>query len=123
MDRSGIVWDTYRQLYPADPAERRALNECFTEDPQFNRLDPGARAACFRHNAPMMGATAAPATTASVASGAAVEPRPQPAPSNFVDLWRAAGQGRMPQNDIRSQQDNYNFFHPAATAAAGEPAR
>lgn len=102
--RPSLVWDTYRQLYPEDPAERRALNECFTQDPQFNRLDPAARAACFRHSAPMLGAS---------------ETAPAAAPSsNFVDLWRASGQGSMPQNDIRSQQANYRFFHPTNVAPA-----
>ena len=99
--RPSLMWDTYRQLYPEDPAERRALNECFTQDPQFNRLDPAARTACFRHSAPMLGASeGAPAAPAG----------------NFVDLWRASGQGSMPQNDIRSQEANYRFFHPANAA-------
>jgi hypothetical protein len=92
------LWQTYRQLYPADPGQRRALNECFTQDPNFNRLDAAAREACFRHNAPALGSVA-------------TAPVPQ---QNFVDLWQAAGQGRMPQNDIRAEQRNDRFFHPPA---------
>jgi hypothetical protein len=87
--RPDAVAALYQQLYPSDPEMRQALNECFTLDPQFNRLDPAARQACYRHMLPV--AAAAPHS---------------PARGNFVDLWRAAGQGHLPQNDIRAEQQN-----------------
>jgi len=87
--RPDAVGALYQQLYPSDPEMRQALNECFTLDPQFNRLDPAARQACYRHMLPSAADAAAPH---------------RPAPSNFVDLWRAASQGHLPQNDIRAEQ-------------------
>ena len=90
--RPDVVSALYQQLYPSDPEMRQALNECFTLDPQFNRLDPTARQACYRHMLPAAAADAAPS--------------PRPAPSNFVDLWRAAGQGHLPQNDIRAEEQS-----------------
>ena len=33
----------YQELYPSDPEKRRALNECFTLDPRFDRLDAAGR--------------------------------------------------------------------------------
>jgi hypothetical protein len=90
--RPDAVGALYQQLYPSNPEMRQALNECFTLDPQFNRLDPAARRACYRHLLP------------AAAAGAAV---PQwRAAGNFVDLWRAAGQGHLPQNDIRAEEQS-----------------
>ncbi len=90
--RPDAVDALYRQLYPSDPEMRQALNECFTLDPQFNRLDPAARQACYHHILPAAGGGIAGSDSA--ASG------------NFVDLWRAAGQGHLPQNDIRAEQQS-----------------
>ena len=90
--RPDAVGALYQQLYPSDPEMRQALNECFTSDPQFNRLDPAARRACYRHMLP------AAATRATAPD--------RPAASNFVDLWRAAGQGHLLQNDIRAEQES-----------------
>lgn len=88
--RPDAVSALYQQLYPSDPQMRQALNDCFTLDPQFNRLDPAARQTCYRQRLP------------AVANGAAAPHRPEP--SNFVDLWRAASEGHLPQNDIRAEQ-------------------
>ena len=99
MARPAAIWDTYRQLYPADPAERRALNECFTQDPSFNRLDQAARQACYRHSL---------ATMPNSAQARVAMPQ-----GNFVDLWRAAGQGRLPQNDVRAEEQTDRLFHAA----------
>lgn len=90
--RPDAVSALYQELYPSDPAMRQALDECFTQDPQFNRLDPAARQACYRHLLPS-------AANRAIASN-------RPAPSNFVDLWRAAGQGHLPQNDIRAEEQS-----------------
>ena len=90
--RPDMVNGFYEQLYPSTPEQRRALNECFTQDPNFDRLDPAAREACYRHVLPSAAAVAARAR--ATAAG------------NFVDLWRAAGQGRLPQNDMRFEQQN-----------------
>lgn len=91
--RPDAVGALYQQLYPSDPEMRRALNECFTLDPQFNRLDPAARQACYRHMLPS-------------AAKEAAAPHP-PAASNFVDLWRASGRGHLPQNDIRAEEQTW----------------
>jgi hypothetical protein len=99
MVRPAELWGVYRQLYPADPAEQRALNECFTQDPNFNRLNPAAREACYRHNVPALAAEHAQ-TLRHLPTG------------NFVDLWRAAGQGHLPQNDVRAEQQNERFLNP-----------
>jgi hypothetical protein len=90
--RPDAVGALYEQIYPSDPVQRRALNECFTQDPTFNRLDAAAREACYRHSA-----------MANQAASLAAAPRSAPV-DNFVDRWRAAGQGRLPQNDIRAEQ-------------------
>jgi len=83
----------YQQLYPSDPAQRRALDQCFLEDHRFDRFDPIARDACYRHNSP------------AHQTGAAAGPeRGLAPPANFVDQWRAAGQGHLPKNDIRAEQ-------------------
>jgi len=84
----------YQEIYPSDPAKRQALDECIALDPRFNRLDSNERAACYRR-----GAAAAP-------EAAAVRAMPA---GNFVDLWRAAGQGRLPQNDVRAEQQNARY--------------
>ncbi|MBV9828132.1 MAG: hypothetical protein JO001_21065 [Alphaproteobacteria bacterium] len=94
------LWTTYRELYPSDPLQRQALNDCFTEDAQFNRLDPNAREACYRH---------------SVAAFQINGPNPPVKPPNFVDLSRAAGAGSLPQNDVRAEQANERFTHQTAT--------
>ncbi len=88
--RPDAVSAVLQQLYPSDPQKRQALAECFTQDPRFDRLDLAARQACYRHLLP----------SAANAGGAPNDP----ARGNFVDLWRAAGQGHLPQNDIRAEQ-------------------
>jgi hypothetical protein len=100
----GAVSDFYEQIYPSDAAKRQALELCFLTDHKFNRLDPDQRAACYRERHVISTQVAlnsvlppptAPASTASTA--------------NFVDLWRASGQGNLPQNDIRSQEQNTRY--------------
>jgi len=97
MARPAAVWAIYQEIYPSDPAQRRALDECFLEDSRFDRLDPAAREACYRHNSAAL----------EPAAGASDSAPGRRAPSeNFVDRWRAAGQGHMSQNDIRAAQQN-----------------
>jgi hypothetical protein len=94
----GAIRNLMQSVYPAEPALRRALDQCFLQDRNFNRLDPKARESCYRALLP---------TIEPAAAGAHV-PTPPP---NFVDLWRAAGWGHTPQNDVRSEQqtDRYNL--------------
>lgn len=96
------LWQTFQQLYPSDPAERQALDECFTQDPQLNRFDAASRDACLRRMLPAM------------AANDAAEHQSQQA-GNFVDLWRASGQGTMQQNDIRNEEQNDRYTHAAST--------
>jgi hypothetical protein len=94
--RPAAVWETFQQIYPGDPQQRQALDECFMEDHRFDRFDRTAREACYRRSAAARNATQ---------SGRA----PQ---GNFVDLWRAAGQGRMPRNDVRFEEHMAHYYHP-----------
>jgi hypothetical protein len=112
--------ETYRQLYPSDPEQRRALEQCFTLDAQFNRLDPNERTACYRHYA----SSVAPSNSGPINSGTAsngisgaVPGAPtgsRPPAANFVDLWKSAGQGHLSQSDVRAEQQNDRFVHPQA---------
>jgi hypothetical protein len=86
-------------IYPPDPALRRALGQCFLENPKFDRFDPKAREACYRALLP---------TIEPEAAGARV---PTP-PANFVDLWRAAGYGHLSPNDVRAEQQTDRYNHP-----------
>jgi hypothetical protein len=92
------VWETYRALYPSDPAQRHALDRCFLEDRRFDRLDPKARAQCYRQTAPVR-------TAATSDQAASTRPR-----EGFVDLRRAADQGRMSQNDVRTTEQNQRYL-------------
>jgi hypothetical protein len=103
--RPDLVSGLYQQLYPSDPAQRRALDQCFLENQNFDRFDPAARAACYRHNLPSYQSAAA-----DPASGLA-------APVNFVDQWRADGQGHLPQNDIRAEQRTRQYLQPRGAAS------
>lgn len=89
--RPDAVGALYQELYPSDAAKRRALDECFAIDPRFDRLDAPAREACYRRMLP---------------SAAAADRLRSGHGGNFVDLWRAAGLGHLPQNDIRFEQQN-----------------
>src|SRR5260370_843296 len=46
----GGVGAISQQIYPSDPALRRALDQCSLENRGFDRLDPAAREACYRRN-------------------------------------------------------------------------
>jgi len=89
--RPDAVVGFYEQIYPSDPVLRRALTECFIQDRNFDGLDSAAREACYRQST-------------AVHQVAAVGVPHGPSDNNFVDRWRAAGLGRMPQNDIRTEQ-------------------
>ena len=101
--RPAAVWEIVQQIYPSDPQQRLALDQCFLEDHRFDRFDRAAREACYRRN--------------SVAGGMPRTAAPQPpANGNFVDLWRAAGQGRLPRHDVRFEEQMVRYFHPAEAA-------
>ena len=100
----GAIRNLIQGVYPAEPALRRALDQCALQDPSFNRLDPKAREGCYRWLLPT------------------IEPEPAgssgpPPPPNFVDLWRAAGWGHISANDIRTEQPNVRYDNPSAPAA------
>lgn len=101
--RPAQLWQLYQELYPSNPAQRQALDECFALDVRFDRLDPAARDACYQRTLPSL---------ALADAGGQRRELPHPA-GNFVDLWRAAGQGNLPQNDIRAEQRNDAYIHPA----------
>jgi hypothetical protein len=94
------VWETLQQIYPSDPMQRQALDQCFMEDHRFDRLDRAAREACYRRNAAARGVAAPDLATRIRAN------------SNFVDLWRAAGQGRMPRHDVRFEEQMARYYQP-----------
>jgi hypothetical protein len=92
------VWDTLQHIYPSDPTQRQALDQCFLEDHRFDRLNRGAREACYRR---------------SEAAHAAADPSTRiRANSNFVDLWRSAGEGRLPRHDVRFEEQMARYYHP-----------
>ena len=93
MMNPGVVKAFYEDLYPSDPAKRQALELCFMQDHLFNRVDPGAREACYRRMLPTLAGTSA-------------APAEDIAATNLVDLQRAAGAGNMPRNDIRRLEQN-----------------
>jgi hypothetical protein len=86
---SGFVGD----IYPADPAKREALKLCLLADSHFNRLDPDARATCYRHAFFAPSSQAIPANAAGSAA-------------NQVDLRRAASLTSAPRNDVRLVQQS-----------------
>jgi hypothetical protein len=98
-----IVQDFYEQLYPSDPAKRHALELCFLADHQFNRLDRSQREACYR------GRSALVTDVAPDVDGA--KPPTSNAAANVIDLWRSSGQGNLPQNDIRFQEQNTRYVN------------
>ena len=91
----GVVNAFYRGIYPDDPAKQQALELCFMQDHAFNRLDAGARDACYSRMLQPLGEMST--------SG-------QPT-VNMVDLQRAAAQGSMPRNDIIRLQENRDAPH------------
>jgi hypothetical protein len=97
--RPDAVDAIYQRLYPSDPAQRRALDQCFLENHRFDRFDPADREACFRHNSPPSQSAAAASPEQRAASAV-----------NFVDQWRAAGQGHLPRNDIRAEQRDARYL-------------
>ncbi len=100
----GAIHDLMRAIYPPDPALRRALDQCFLQDPKFNRFDKTARDACYRSLLPTIEPEAAGTRVATP-------------PPNFIDLWRAAGWGHTSQNDVRAEQQTDRYNHPAAPPA------
>jgi hypothetical protein len=89
-EKQPMLKSLYQQVFPGVGAMRQALNLCFFEDHQFNRLVSAERKACYDH---VLSPPAAD-TSAGELSTHGVTP-------NFVDLRRAAGRGSVPRNDIR----------------------
>jgi hypothetical protein len=85
---SGFVAD----IYPKDSVRREALNLCALANPNFNRLDPAARDACYGH---------AFATLASTEPLVLTGRAP-----NQIDLGRAANLGNSSRNDVRVVQQS-----------------
>jgi hypothetical protein len=82
------VRSLYQGIYPTDPAKREALDLCFTQDHEFNRLDTIQREGCYRR------------ALLPAAAAAGFVPAVQPV-ANPIDLQHAAAAGRMPRNDVR----------------------
>jgi hypothetical protein len=93
----GAIRNLYLDVYPSDPAKRQALEMCFLQDHQFNRLDADEREVCYRHEL-MSDATA----------DGPLSVQPQ---ANAVDLHRSAATGSMPRNDIRRHEEMQNALH------------
>ncbi|HXC26622.1 MAG TPA: hypothetical protein VNV38_01610 [Stellaceae bacterium] len=86
----GVVDAFYRDIYPSDPAKAQALDMCFVENHEFNRLNAGQRDACYQRMLQRLGEIT-PADRPNV---------------NPIDLQRAAAQGSMPKSDIIRLQQN-----------------
>jgi hypothetical protein len=93
-----VVSGYYHELYPSDPAKRQALELCFLQDREFNRLDADARERCYRRAL----------VPAAAAAGMVT---PEPLLANAVDLQHAAGAGSMPRNDIRRAEEERAARH------------
>lgn len=100
LDDPSSVLGTFGGIFPMDRARQEALDACFEQDHGFNRLLSAEREACYERVLPARQAQGS--GNALVAQAA-----------NFVDLWKAAGQGAAPKNDIRSQQQAARVVHPA----------
>ena len=100
--RPDVVAAFYQQVYPSDPAQRRALDRCAIENRSFDRLDSAERDSCYRHS---------PLAHPGAAIGAELR---LPAPPNFIDQRRAAAEGRLPGNDIRAEQRGEVYLRAAS---------
>ncbi len=92
----------YDAVYPSDPGLRDALRTCELRNPTFNQFDAVQRQACYRIEL----GTPHPQTaddSPAAATGAAAP--------NFVDLWRAAGEGHLPANDVRSHEQDARYLN------------
>jgi hypothetical protein len=87
------------EIYPFDASKQQALQLCMLRDSNFNRLDPSAREACYRHELVGPAVAAARATT-----------RVSP---NAVDLQQAAAWEAAPGNDIRVIEASQGGFTPS----------
>ncbi len=90
----------YQAIYPTDPAKREALDLCFTQNHEFNRLDTVQRESCYRR------------ALLPAAAAAGFVPAVQPV-ANPIDLQRASAAGHMPRNDVRraEMQDGVHLSH------------
>ena len=91
----GSLTSFINEIYPLDVAKRQALNLCMLRDPNFNRLAPSAREACYGHELNEPRLAAARATTG-------VAP-------NDVELHQAAAWENAPRNDIRVIEASQGF--------------
>ena len=91
-----VIANFYEDLYPSDAAKRQALDLCFLQDHKFNRLNADERNLCYRRNL----------TPAEMASAVR-----SPLEPNAVDMWRAAGEGHMPRNDVRRREQTEDALH------------
>ena len=98
----GVVKAFYQDIYPSDPAKRQALELCFIQDHQFNRLDSEAREACYHRMLQSVGGTFT-----------AADGTPEQPAANLVDLQRAAGQRNLSRNDVRRLEQNEHTPHSA----------
>ena len=99
LGSKGGLTDIFARLYPGDRVKREALDLCFRQDHNFNRLFASERRACYDHV--LSGQEAAANNGLGLQS------------ANFVDLWQSAGHGHLPQNDVRAQQEAARLPHPA----------
>ena len=91
------VMDLYHAAYPVDPIKSAELSSC-AENPNFNRLDSGDRAACY-------------AGTYGKREEPALIPTPQPT--------YAYSPSHLPANDIRREEANTSYLRGSAAIAEG----
>ena len=103
LTHPNAVTNFYAEIYPTDPLKREALERCIQDDHNFNRLAAGERAGCYARVLPVEHAAGYETPDQQIAMRNA----------NFVDLWRAAGRGHVPKNDIVLQQQEARLAHPA----------
>jgi hypothetical protein len=100
----GVFVGIWEEIYPSDTVKRQALELCFMQDHNFNRLDAAQRESCYRHARLPLQAALASNAAADMLVAARVTP-------NAVDLRRAAAEGTLPRDDIRRLEQTENARH------------
>jgi hypothetical protein len=89
----GPIGTLVNDIYPKDAAKADALRLCILANPNFDRLDSTARAACYHHAFAEQASTSLVPTTDAKAF-------------NQVDLRQSAAMGSHVGNDIRLNQQS-----------------
>jgi len=99
ITRNDQLADQWVAMFPEDSARQTALHLCYEEDRLFNRFSSEARAACYQKWLEVANVPAGAPVGIAVAA------------PNAIDMARAAAQGHLPQNDVRTIDANDRYRH------------